>query len=788
MKRTSIMRSGIRRGITLAALATLCWACSEDEVVNTPAISGEGIYFGVSQSDGQGGAATRAAQAETSTSLLLRGETDGDTLRVGVEVKDGIDAARTAAPATRGTQVTTAAGLPGFDVAAYYYATAGGNGTDFFKSTVSNKVNTDNATYYWPQAGTIDFLAIAPAGTVGTTASAMPSATAYESGTASFTYLVPDVVANQKDIMVAVAKQQNHGTDGTAVPLEFKHLLTAVQFKVGAMQFIQINSLTLSGVKGGTLTFTYNKGTETWSCTGNTDNAASYGFSLENKEIPNTSGLASGDEITGNSTQSMLLLMPQTTTDATTLTVNYTAMLTGETDEKSVTLSGQTWEAGKTTSYLLNIGTTFDVEIPRPADQDAHYIMLKMPYEMGALSTYVTSVTATAQWVNDGSNTSSKSGISLKFEGDLTETQKQGFWTDQKWVLEYSVDKDGNTIPANPVAVNQGNIRGESSLNIVGTTALSSGTIVLFIEENNGTTDRNGELILTATLTDNTKVVIGKGSFKQLCPSWNGTTSGTSIGVERIEDTDADGNILTHPYGFAYNRTVVFKNPGADWWIFSDIGKLIYAWSASSVITDDEGDFITLGTETIWGMTITTSITLNYGALNDVEGVASDDDGLVNTSALYNFTGGTDLNQVETDLTENLGWSKEVPNPGTDTPTDYAAYVALSRNRMYEMYTKITATANKTTTETYKATLYKDTNNNDIIEWYLPSSVEAQTLVETSTEEGKALNNTYWSSTAGSDADAYAHSYTYTNNVFGSINESQPRMDEWRVRAVRKKP
>ncbi len=81
-------------------------------------------------------------------------------------------------------------------------------------------------------------------------------------------------------------------------------------------------------------------------------------------------------------------------------------------------------------------------------------------------------------------------------------------------------------------------------------------------------------------------------------------------------------------------------------------------------------------------------------------------------------------------------------------------------------------------------------NGEDIIEWYLPSSDEAQGLVETGvgSDAISPLHGEYWSSTAGSDTEAYAHSYTFYNNTFGSINENKPRMNTLKVRAVRNKP
>lgn len=409
-----------------------------------------------------------------------------------------------------------------------------------------------------------------------------------------------------------------------------------------------------------------------------------------------------------------------------------------------------------------------------------------MPYSMGALSNHVTSVTATAQWAKDengndiSNNTSSKSNISLKFKDDLTTLQSQGYWTDELW--EQTVTVETGKDPQYS-AITKSSIIGSTSLNITGS-ALNTGTIVLFIEENNGTTARSGELILTGTLTNGNIVTLGKGSFKQLCPSWNSK----GIGVERFEESN------TYVYGFAYNRKVTFKNNNSR--IFSvpligDLIALLWKWFIQTEVKDDEGEFITLvPSYTTLGVEYVGSIVLDYSKLNGIENIASNDEGKTNTLELYNFTGGNDLNQIETEI-KNIGdYTMTEDIKGEGTPDDYAAFIALSRNRMYELKTTLVASGQdpKTSTKPY---LYKDNNDNDIIEWYLPSSVEAQTLVETGTGEEEnptsPLNGTYWSSTAGNDANAYAHSYTFKDNSFISINETEGRMQVLKVRATRKK-
>ena len=139
---------------------------------------------------------------------------------------------------------------------------------------------------------------------------------------------------------------------------------------------------------------------------------------------------------------------------------------------------------------------------------------------------------------------------------------------------------------------------------------------------------------------------------------------------------------------------------------------------------------------------------------------------------------------------------------------NYAAYIALTRNRMREQVTYIYDSNNKLESTLYKAILHKENegngtggvneSGNDIIEWYLPSKEEATNLKETGTGTEATpispLNGTYWSSTAGVDPDAnagitngYAYSYTYTNNNYSSNNSEADRATEYKVRAVRKK-
>ena len=102
-------------------------------------------------------------------------------------------------------------------------------------------------------------------------------------------YTVPADAADQKDIVVATTNEIP-GNNNAAVPLNFKHICTAVRFAVGSqMQPGSIKSVALKGVKNAG---TYDMVAGTW-----TLGDATVDFSQElNKET--TGSEANGAEIT----------------------------------------------------------------------------------------------------------------------------------------------------------------------------------------------------------------------------------------------------------------------------------------------------------------------------------------------------------------------------------------------------------------------------------------------------------------------------------------------------------
>ena len=233
-------------------------SCNEDFVIDTPneQLSREGICFGVSKDASSWKPDSRAFSKDESKTLTCY--SNDPTFGVSVETNWRDTPANSFQ--SRGAQFTADSTLTQFEVTAFYYEENATTAETFFTETVTDGVNTTGKTYYWPREGSMDFIAIAPIGI----ANPMPTVDDYNTHSkAEFTYTIPDNISEQRDIMVAVSKGLTKET-GNPVPLNFKHLLASVRFKVGEMQFIKINSLTLSAVYGGDVTFIYNKNTNTW--------------------------------------------------------------------------------------------------------------------------------------------------------------------------------------------------------------------------------------------------------------------------------------------------------------------------------------------------------------------------------------------------------------------------------------------------------------------------------------------------------------------------------------------
>lgn len=768
------------------------WSCT-DEVIPDVKVSGNGIHFGVSMADNLWKGDSRSSHSDAP--IVIQEKNSNSSIGLSLTIEKCISSPITDVMASRGSQYLGNT-LNEFKVAAYYFNE--GTVRDYFVNAngqngllVTDGVNTE-ITKYWPVYGTLDFLAISPNNIIDE----MPAATAYNSAAgASFTYTIDATnIQTHADIMTAVAKEKSYANANSPVPLQFEHLLAAVQFKVGKMLFIKINSIIVSGVKGGTITFTYQKDANKWNYTANNENET---YTIT--EGLDTYGLTEGAAITSNEEGTMLLLMPQILTANAKLIVNYDNLLTGETGKSgecalvNPNVAGSSlWEAGKTYAYALNIGTTFDVTIPAPTNQDAHYVMVPMSYRLGNLPN-ISNITASVEYIN---NTASQDVIpTLKLGSTdptktaladlelLTDLQKQGYWTDKL----YTAADDGTVSYENGVSV-RGNENGQLSLTNL------EGTIVMFLPENTGKTDRDVVLNIKGEATVNEQTVeltIGKCQFKQLCPSWVAYNEGY-IGSERIVESIYANDDGRYPYGFKWNRKVTYTND-------TRFVRLLYSDAIASLIgnppRNTAGTFTTLNNfieYTVDGNRgIISKIVLNYAAINNLRNVAdSRVEGDTNTRGLYDLTAGVNPSELEASLD---GYVRKVLlffqilnkniNNNSAVSSEYAAFTAIKRNKFNEISRTFVDNEN----DNDPVTTIVPELTDEGINWYLPSINEGIKIKDAGEYALKTDEDDvgYWTSTSYEDDNLNSNAYYFQYNPNGDNQSSfGDRTTERRVRAV----
>ena len=209
----------------------------------------------------------------------------------------------------------------------------GGNwSTEINNETVSysaeNNIWQTSATHYWPGSGsTVNFYAYYPTSILNKITHTAGSAPV-------LSYTVPDNAADQIDIL-ASTKTGVAGNSYNQTPVDFKHILAAVNFQVGTngLPSGTISSITISGIKNsGTYTFgsgwILNSGTTTFKAS-------------PSKVISGTSG----ENITSGAYT--FLMMPQTFSNATII-------LKYNTGTEYTQMISSTWTAGSTYIYSLS--------------------------------------------------------------------------------------------------------------------------------------------------------------------------------------------------------------------------------------------------------------------------------------------------------------------------------------------------------------------------------------------------------------------------------------------------
>ncbi|MDO5497358.1 MAG: fimbrillin family protein [Alistipes sp.] len=788
--------------------AVLMVSCAEDELIenNHHLTSSETINFDAIVEWPEDYMDSRSATSSLKRveSPKLRAEEGNETLPMGVYVQDGIYPTSTPNPESRGAVITQDQ-LASFNVWATLNKAenVGGGAIEYFSNVEYTKGNDDvfsssGKVYYWPGEGpTIDFVAVGNAPESGFTANmANNEAT-------SFTYTVDQDATKQNDIVLAKAPNIA-GNNDESVPLDFKHILSAVNVKVGSqMTAGTINSITFKNIKSKGI---YDVANGTW---GSVDEPKDYTITFANGSSNYaTDGKTEGTLINGDN--ATLMMIPQTLanisdTEKVEIIVNFSYAASGQTKDLIASLDGQAWAMGKTTNYYINVSPDFTLSIEEESVPiaDCHYdtrvINIKNEH-----SNVEWTLSSDVDWVK------------FRLVPDDYETNENYANYREYWIETQSVRTINKTIDKIKETDQETIDSDNTVLYPIESTLTGSGNAKVLvyyyesIDDNNENTRK-----ATISLKDNNGKEWSNGFIlEQYNPIWN-----NGLAYERIEE-----NKGTFPWGFASTRTVVYSYPNindVNWgnlqwlweaivrykghWLLDILGWLqaIYDNVIGDKLTDRNSAYNTFKTtyadNSVSGFITMTgsadsdwSATLDYSKLNSIVANGS---GLENTKLITTYAGGETGSDAETWLTNN-NMVKGTETNTTDNTTipQTAAYQALKKNK-WKLTTIIT---NITRIIEYDNDVYEQKESNvvntmnsasDDIEWFLPSKDEITILKPTACDDDtsnndEALTGTYWTSTSGTGTNAF-----YYNAADETATEiSRAATNKHKIRAARIKP
>ena len=524
-------------GMAAVLLSVTLFSCSSDvPYEHTDYSTTDNICFGISDS-GNGTRAAAANEAITTDRYVLRSSESSDTLCVRAVVSDGIgkDAAK---HATRASMQTTM--YDQFSVVAQLKNSDGNIAPRYYMNEVATKQGVvwqpSSSIYYWPDNGSLRFLAWAPLDAELDESPVKPSEDVNKT---TIKYTVPAELSKQRDLVAAATGYNASPVGGVCAPvsLQFKHLCTAVVVKTGAtMAPGTIKSVTIKNVRNSG---TYDMLSSAWTLT---DATANYTVS---PDMATSSTTAEGTKL--NADDATFMLLPQTLGADSELEVLFHDNISGRDRLLTASLNGAEWPMGKTVTYRLSITPEYELEFTsEPQVQDAHYVIypIKIKVDPGL----------TGGWKLK--STSPK----VTLRKNLTELEEVGYWIEE--------DRGTQTI------------EGTESGDI---------TVYAFLEEN--VTNAERDVVLELSPKGFPSATPAKFTIRQLCPSWN--TDG--LGCERIEGKKYQWGFL-----WGDNMKMVYTVPGwilKKWWVeivltwFNDYGKYITvdrdSWSTSFRVTID---------------------------------------------------------------------------------------------------------------------------------------------------------------------------------------------------------
>lgn len=524
-------------GMAAVLLSVTLFSCSSDvPYEHTDYSTTDNICFGISDS-GNGTRAAAANEAITTDRYVLRSSESSDTLCVRAVVSDGIGKAA-AKHATRASMQTTM--YDQFNVVAQLKKSDGNIAPRYYMNEVATKQGVvwqpSSSIYYWPDNGSLRFLAWAPLDAELDESPVKPSEDVNKT---TIKYTVPAELSKQRDLVAAATGYNASPAGGVCAPvsLHFKHLCTAVVVKTGAtMAPGTIKSVTVTNVRNSG---TYDMLRSAWTLN---DATTSYTVS---PDMATGSTTAEGTKL--NADDATFMLLPQTLGADSKLEVMFHDNISGRDRLLTASLNGAEWPMGKTVTYRLSITPEYELEFTsEPQVQDAHYVIypIKIKVDPGL----------TGGWRLK--STSPK----VTLRKNLTELEEVGYWIEE--------DRGTQTI------------EGTESGDI---------TVYAFLEEN--VTNAERDVVLELSPKGFPSATPAKFTIRQLCPSWNAD----GLGCERIEGKKYQWGFL-----WGDNMKMVYTVPGwilKKWWVeivltwFNDYGKYITvdrdSWSTSFRVTID---------------------------------------------------------------------------------------------------------------------------------------------------------------------------------------------------------
>lgn len=560
-------------GMAAVLLSVTLFSCSSDvPYEHTDYSTTDNICFGISDS-GNGTRAAAANEAITTDRYVLRSSESSDTLCVRAVVSDGIGKAA-AKHATRASMQTTM--YDQFNVVAQLKKSDGNIAPRYYMNEVATKQGVvwqpSSSTYYWPDNGSLRFLAWAP---IDAELDESPVKPSEDVNKTTIKYTVPAELSKQRDLVAAATGYNASPAGGVCAPvsLQFKHLCTAVVVKTGAtMAPGTIKSVTVTNVRNSG---TYDMLRSAWTLN---DATTSYTVS---PNMATGSTTAEGTKL--NADDATFMLLPQTLGADSKLEVMFHDNISGRDRLLTASLNGAEWPMGKTVTYRLSITPEYELEFTsEPQVQDAHYVIYPITIKAENLGAN--------GWKLVSNDTRNVTFVENFGNDDIKRLVDNGYW-----LKDYC---------------------GKSEL-----TSTTRGDIKVYVFIKENITDADRDIKLTLTPADYPNAAPVTFDFKQYCPAWN-----NGIGVERKQETD-------YPWGFNWDSSmkITYSMPKGFWmgiWhaLFTIFGNTKYvtqegyAWTGTWKVTVDFSKVpkLTTATSATNGLKNTWEI-YNFEGISDAE-------------------------------------------------------------------------------------------------------------------------------------------------------------------------